>query len=467
LKLKDILPELTVQEFTGDRNAEITGVAYDSRQVEDGGLFVAVRGYRSDGHDFLAEAVRRGAAAVVVEETSPAAGSDGKTTACFLLEGALRAAGRETALATTVHNALAGEARPARLTTAEAPEVQAFLREAVAAGASHAVVEVSSHALALSRVADVEFAAAAFTNLSHDHLDLHGDLEQYFSAKASLFDQRREEAPAVVNVDDPYGRKLHASLQGRVVGYGAAAEADYRLADVAADWEGLTFTATGPEGEAVQVTSGLVGAFNASNCLAAFALARELGVAADVAARGLAQAPPVPGRLEVVPLAAGGRVVIDYAHSPDSMEKALAEIRRLGGGRLVVVFGCTGDRDRGKRPVMAEVARRYGDYVVLTSDDPYYEDPEAIAREAELGLERAGAVSPDDYRVILDREEAIRFALAAAGEAPPTVVAILGKGHEEVQKIQGRTVPCHDRAIVEYALAELGVRGNARAASQP
>jgi len=499
LKIKDILPGLAVQEFAGDRDAEITGVAYDSRQVEAGDLFVAVRGYRVDGHDFVAEAVRRGAAAVVVEEASPAAGSatqvvvadsrralaaaaaafwghpareiavvgvtgtNGKTTTCFLVEAALRAAGYETALATTVRNVLAGEARPARLTTAEAPEVQSFLREAVAAGASHAVVEVSSHALALSRVADVEFAAAAFTNLSHDHLDLHGDLESYFAAKAALFGQRRERAPAVVNVDDPYGRKLRTTLPGRVVGYGSSADADYRLADVTAGWEGLTFTATGPEGEAVELASGLVGAFNASNCLAAFALARELGVAADVAARGVAHGPPVPGRLEVLPLADGGRVVIDYAHSPDSMEKALAEIRRLGGGRLIVVFGCTGNRDRGKRPVMAEVARRYGDYVVLTSDDPYYEDPAVIAREAEVGLQRAGAVSPADYRVLLDREEAIRFALAAAAEAPPAVVAILGKGHEEVQKIQGRAVPCHDRRIVETALAELGARGNAAA----
>jgi UDP-N-acetylmuramoyl-L-alanyl-D-glutamate--2,6-diaminopimelate ligase len=496
LKIIDILAEIPHANLIGGADAEITAVTHDSRQVGPGALFVAIKGRRADGHDFLAEAVARGAAAVVVEEPSPAAagvpqlvvadsrralaaaaaaffghparelrlvgvtGTNGKTTVCFLLDAILRAAGSTTALATTVKNVAAGVERPARLTTAEAPEVQALLREAVAAGADVAVVEVSSHALALSRVAGIPFAAAVFTNLSHDHLDLHGDIASYFAAKASLFAQLVDGAPAVINVDDPYGRDLAASLAGRnVVTYGATSEAcDYRATAASSGWEGLAFTVVGPDGATTAVASPLRGSFHVLNCTAAFAAARELGVAVEAAQQGIAAAPPVPGRLETVDVNENLRVVVDYAHSPDSMEKALAEVRRLSPGRVVVVFGCTGDRDVEKRPVMGELAMRYGDYVVLTTDDPYYEDAAAIARDVEAGIIAAGGSAPADYRVVLDRAEAVRFALSSADENIPTVVAILGKGHEEAQKVKGRDVPYNDRRTVEAAVAELNLR---------
>jgi UDP-N-acetylmuramoyl-L-alanyl-D-glutamate--2,6-diaminopimelate ligase len=495
LKIKDILEGFPLKEIIGGADVEITAVTYDSRQVGPGALFVAIKGLRADGHDFVADAVARGAAAVVVEKASKAAGSvpqlvvedsrralaaaaaaffghpgrelsvvgvtgtNGKTTACFLLDAVFRAAGKTTALATTVKNVVAGVERPARLTTAEAPEVQALLREAVAAGADVAVVEVSSHALALSRVAGTPFAAAVFTNLSHDHLDLHGDMASYFAAKASLFEGLAEGAPAVINVDDPFGRDLAASLaRPKVVAYGTSEGCDYRVTAASSGWEGLSFAIAGPEGTTVEVSSPLRGSFNVLNCAAAFAAARELGAPADAVVRGIAAMPAVPGRLETVDVDETLRVVVDYAHSPDSMEKALAEIRRITSGRVVVVFGCTGNRDVEKRPVMGELAMRYGDYVVLTTDDPYYEDPAAIARAAEAGIIAAGGSAPADYRVILDRGEAIRFALSAADENIPTIVAILGKGHEEVQKVEGREVPYNDRRTVEAAVAELDLR---------
>ncbi len=494
MKLKEILEELPCREVKGAANPDIIAVTYDSRRGIPGALFVAVKGKRHDRHDFLADAVGRGAAAVVVERVSADAaavpqvvvndarralaaaaaafyrhpgrelavvgvtGTNGKTTVAFVLDGIFRAAGYKTALASTVKNVVAGEERPARLTTAEAPELQALLREAADAGCAVAVVEVSSHALALSRVAGTPFAAAAFTNLSNDHLDFHGDMDSYFAVKASLLEQLADGAPAVVNVDDAYGRKLAASLSGRVVTYGVReTESDYRVADASSGWGGLSFTLACPDGAAVEIASPLPGSFDVLNCAAAFAVARELGVAADVARKGIAETPPVPGRLELVNVNDKLRVVIDYAHSPDSMEKALAEIRGLGAGRVVAVFGCTGDRDVEKRPTMGALARRYADYAVVTTDDPYYEEPAAIARDVAAGIIGEGGAEPDDYRVILDRAQAIRFALSSARAEEATVIALLGKGHEEVQKVKGSEIPYSDRQTVEEIVSELGL----------
>ncbi|MEE9457362.1 MAG: cyanophycin synthetase, partial [bacterium] len=220
-----------------------------------------------------------------------------------------------------------------------------------------------------------------------------------------------------------------------------------------------------PDGAAVEIASPLPGSFDVLNCAAAFAVAREQGVAADVARKGIAETPPVPGRLELVNVNDKLRVVIDYAHSPDSMEKALAEIRRLGAGRVVAVFGCTGDRDVEKRPTMGALARRYADYAVVTTDDPYYEDPAAIARDVAAGIIAEGGAEPDDYRVILDRAQAIRFALSSARAEEATVIAVLGKGHEEVQKVKGNEIPYSDLQTVEEIVSELGLRAAAAPAA--
>jgi UDP-N-acetylmuramoyl-L-alanyl-D-glutamate--2,6-diaminopimelate ligase len=495
LKLKEILEELPYLEVKGDADPDITAVTYDSRQVNAGSLFVAIRGLRLDGHDFLADAVGRGAAAVVVEGSSADAagvpqiivrdsrralaataaafyrhpaeelavigvtGTNGKTTVAFLLESIFRAAGAKTALACTVKNVVAGVERRARLTTGEAPDVQAFLREAADAGCGAAVVEVSSHALALSRVAGIPLAAAVFTNLSHDHLDLHGDMDSYFRAKASLFEQLREGAPAVINADDPYGRKLAQSPGGRKVTYGAGEGAsDYLVTDASSGWGGLSFKVACPDGSRVELASPLRGSFDVLNCAAAFAAARELGVPAEAARKGIAETDEPPGRLELIEVNDELTVVIDYAHSPDSMDKAMVEIRRLPADRVVVVFGCSGNRDVGKRPKMGVLARRYGDYVVITNEDPYYEDEEAIARDVAAGLLAEGASAPDDFRIILDRAEAVRFALSSAAPGVKTVVAVLGKGHEDKLRVKGREFAYNDRETVDRLIAELGLR---------
>jgi UDP-N-acetylmuramoyl-L-alanyl-D-glutamate--2,6-diaminopimelate ligase len=472
LKLKDILAEVPRRGVKSEADPEITAVTYDSRQVKPGSLFVAIRGLRLDGHDYLADALARGAAAVVVEEVSPRAdgvpqivvedsrralaaaaaafyrhpaeelavigvtGTNGKTTVSFLLESIFRAAGSKTALACTVKNVVVGLERRARLTTGEAPEVQAFLREAADAGADVAVVEASSHGLALSRVAGIPLAAAVFTNLSHDHLDLHGDMDSYFRAKASLFEQLREGAPAVINADDPYGRKLARSLEGRKVTYGTGEGAsDYRVTHASSGWGGLSS--------------------------AAFAAARELGVPVEAARKGIAETAEPPGRLELIEVNDGLTVVIDYAHSPDSMDQAMVEIRRLPADRVVVVFGCSGNRDVEKRPKMGALAWRYSDYVVITNEDPYYEDEEAIARDVAAGLIAEGASAPDDFRIILDRGEAVRFALSSAASGERTVVAVMGKGHEDKLRVKGREFPYNDRETIDRLIAELGLRSGA------
>ncbi len=496
---KDLLSGIETRGVSGDVGVEVTDVAYDSRQVRPGALFVAVRGYKTDGRNYIPDAVARGAVALVVERAVATdipyavvadgrvalagvaaafyghpgrkinvvgvTGTNGKTTVCFLLDGVFRAADYKTALLTTITNVVAGVPARARLTTGEAPEIQWALHTAAAGGAKFAAVEVSSHVLALKRVDGIPFAAAVFTNLSHDHLDFHGDLAHYFAAKATLFARRRPRAPAVLNGDDAYGQVLARTTAGPKVTYGFGAGNDYRARDVVAGWGGVSFTVACPDGTADEVRSPLAGVYNVYNCLAAFAAARELGFAPATIARGIAATARVPGRLETREVNDRLRVVIDYAHSPDSMEKVLQEIRRLAADRVVVVFGCTGERDRAKRPLMGALARRYADYAVITTDDPYCEDPEVIALEVEAGLKAAGGRRGRDYDVILDRRAAIRDALAGAPPAATTVVALLGKGHETIQKVAGREIPYDDHDAVREAVAALALAPPAEARS--
>lgn len=495
MTINELAAAVAARRVRGDGDAAVRGISYDSRRVQPGDAFFAVRGLRVDGHDFVGDAVAAGARAVVVtrEVAVPAGvatvmvddtrvalaraaaafyrhpgrevrvlgvtGTNGKTTTCYLLDIIFRAAGKKTALFTTVANVVAGEKVPARLTTEEAPEVQRRLRKAAAAGAAVAVLEVSSHALALARVAEVPFAGAIFTNLTHDHLDFHGDMEGYFGAKARLFAARAPQAPAVVNGDDPYGQRLAGDIAPPAFTFGRGPGNYFRAVGVTSSPAGVKFRVVGADGWEMELASPLVGEFNAANILAAASLAHLLGVADDAVAAGVAALRHVPGRLEVMDLDRDLRVVIDYAHAPASMEVALAAIRSWDPrARLVVVFGCTGDRDRAKRPAMAEVARRFADFVVVTTDDPYYEDPAAIAAMAEAALVAAGAARGRDYDVILDRGEAIYRALVwARAKAGPAVVAVLGKGHETVQKVRGEEIPFDDREAVRAAAAALAL----------
>ncbi|MEA2373987.1 MAG: UDP-N-acetylmuramoyl-L-alanyl-D-glutamate--2,6-diaminopimelate ligase [Thermoleophilaceae bacterium] len=452
---------------------EVSGLAYSSRAVEPGDLFFCVRGFQSDGHDFAPEAVSRGAVALVCErplglgvpelvvEDSRAAmapvaarfygeptrtlrvvgitGTNGKTTTAFLVRAILEAAGESCGLLGTVGAIVGGREEPAERTTPEAVDLQATFRRMLDAGDSACAMEVSSHALELGRTDGIHFAARAFTNLTQDHLDFHPTMEDYFLAKRRLFDGP---GASVVNVDDEYGRRLAAELPDAVT-FGIERDADYRASDVRFDPSGSEFTCVTAEGE-VRMTTRLPGLFNVSNALAATAATRVLDVPFDDIADALAAAARVPGRFEPVDEGQPFAVLVDYAHTPDSLGNVLRAARAITRGRLHVVFGAGGDRDRGKRPRMGEVATALADRVIVTSDNPRSEDPESIVDQILAGA------GPGAEREV-DRRAAI--ARAVEGAAEGDVVVIAGKGHEQGQEFEGgRKEPFDDVSVTRQAL---------------
>ena len=472
MRLDRLLGDLDVLERRGDpASVDVGSVAYDSRNVRPGALFCCLRGASFDGHDFAAGAVEAGAVALLCERLvdvdvvqarvadarramAPAAaavaghpsrdlavvgvtGTNGKTTVTHLLAAVLRAAGWPTGVIGT----LSGPR-----TTPEAPELHAALAGHRAAGARAVALEVSSDALVQHRVDATWFRAVAFTNLSPEHLNTHGDMESYFAAKASLFDPARA-ALGVVNADDPWGRRLLDAAPLPLVAYTLAHAAGLELGPFGARFRW--------EGEPVALAVG--GAFNASNAVCAATVARELGVPAPTVARGLSSFEGIPGRFERVDAGQPFTVVVDYAHTPAALEQLLVAARaEAGDGTVIVVFGCGGERDRGKRPLMGEAAARLADVVVLTNDNPRGEDPQAILAEV-----RAGAAGARDLVVEPDRRAAIERAVAAAGAGDVVVVA--GKGHETGQTAGGRTEPFDDRDVARAALAAAGHAGRAAA----
>jgi UDP-N-acetylmuramoyl-L-alanyl-D-glutamate--2,6-diaminopimelate ligase len=458
------------------RDVEITGLAYDTRAVEPGTLFFCVPGFTRDGHDFAPEAIARGAAALVVQRPlnlevpeirvasvraamAPAAtsfygdptktlqivgvtGTNGKTTTAFLVHELLQADGRQTGLLGTVKSVIGGVERSVERTTPEAIDLQRTFREMLDAGDVACSMEVSSHALELHRADAIHFAAAIFTNLTQDHLDFHGTMEGYFDAKRRLFEAGRA-AHAVINVDDPYGARLAAELP-QATTFAIDRDATYRATDLRTDLTGSRFNVHGPDGEATCLITPLPGRFNVYNVLGALAAVCALGVPLDVAADAIETAGHVPGRFQPVDAGQDFAVLVDYAHTPDSLENVLRAARQLTEGRVHVVFGCGGDRDRGKRPMMGEIARRLADRVIVTSDNPRSEDPEAIIQEILAGT--GPGVEHD-----ADRRSAI--AAAIAGAAPGDVVVIAGKGHEQGQEFEaGRKIPFDDVTVAREAL---------------
>ena len=467
---------MTLRELLGDAArdsppVEVTALAYDNRLVAPGTLFFCVPGFTRDGHDFAPDAVARGAAALVVQRPlglgvpevlvddvraamAPAAarlhgdptarlraigitGTNGKTTSAFLVRGLLEAAGRRTGLVGTVTAVVGGEERPMARTTPEAIDLQRLFAEMLAGGDETVVMEVSSHALELHRADAIHWAVAIFTNLTQDHLDFHPTMEDYYAAKRRLFDAGPR--TAVVNVDDPYGRRLARDLPGAVrIGIDAA-DATVRATDIESDATGSTFTLDG-----TTLRSPLPGRFNVLNVLCAIAAVRALGVDDDAIGRALPHAARVPGRFEPVDEGQPFAVLVDYAHTPDSLDNVLRAARPLTQNRLIVVFGAGGDRDRAKRPLMGRVARERADVAIVTSDNPRSEDPEAIIAAI---LEGSGP----DVEPIVDRREAIAHAVALA--EPGDVVIVAGKGHEQGQELaNGRTVPFDDVAVAREAL---------------
>jgi UDP-N-acetylmuramyl-tripeptide synthetase len=381
-------------------------------------------------------------------------GTNGKTTTAYLIDAALRAAGRRVGLLGTVQYRIGDRLANAVRTTPEASDLQALFREMVDAGCQDAVLEVSSHSLALKRVFGCRFKVAVFTNLTRDHLDFHGDMDRYFEAKSHLFDTLlRPEGRAILNADDDRTRELRSRSRAPVWTFGVERPADIRASSVSLSLEGTRFVAETPQGP-VEIRTPLLGRFNVSNLLGALGAALALGIPKEVAARGLGSLAGVPGRLERVVAGQDFTVIVDYAHTDDALKNLLETVRELAPKRVITVFGCGGDRDRTKRPLMGAVASRLSDAVIVTSDNPRSEPPEAILEEIRRGMPPSrGALA----EFVVDRREAIARALEMA--RPGSAVVIAGKGHETVQALRDRSVPFDDRQVVRDILRPLSVRG--------
>jgi len=480
MRLDELLAGYPGARVIGDAAVEVVDLAYDSRKVEPGTLFFCVVGEKVDGHEFGARAVEEGAAALVVEREltelevtqvvvadsraamaplaarfwgDPTAqlrvagvtGTNGKTTTAFLLHEILRAAEFPCGLLGTVKQIVGGVEKEVERTTPEAIELQATFRAMLEGGDEACAMEVSSHALTLHRADAIHFEVAIFTNLTQDHLDFHADMEDYFLAKRRLFEMGPQ--VAIVNVDDPYGRRLAAEFECLTFS-AEGAEADYSARDVSFDAGGARFSV----GE-IDLRTALPGHFNVANALGAFAAAEAMGVGPEIAAAGLARASRVPGRFEPVDEGQGFTVLVDYAHTPDSLENVLRAARRLTASRVISVFGAGGDRDRDKRPKMGRAGAELSDLTVVTSDNPRSEDPEAIVAEVAAGAE--GASGADELEVVVDRREAIALALGRA--QPGDIVVIAGKGHEQGQEFEnGRKIAFDDREVAREELWKLG-----------
>ncbi len=477
-----LLASLEVCHTKGELNTPITGIAYDSRKVKPGYLFVAIAGFVTDGHNYIDQAIENGAAALIVEKETAAdiplarvkdsrlalalaaaafynypakkllltgvTGTNGKTTTSHLIAAIYKGAGNKVGLVGTIQNIVGGKELPAVNTTPESLDLQRLLAQMVKSGVTHAAMEVSSHALALNRVAATDFAAAVFTNLTQDHLDFHGGMDDYAAAKAKLFAM----APlAVINIDDAHAQDMIKAACGKVVTYGLRNKADVSAKNIKLATNGVSFVTTGKYGEC-QLQLKLTGEFNVYNALAAFACTRAQGIDLETVSKALEAVPGVAGRFELVKCGQPFGVVVDYAHTPDGLENVLQAARRIARNRVIAVFGCGGDRDRTKRPIMGELGVRLSEHAVITSDNPRTEDPMKIIDDILVGVK--GAVGADRYTVVPDRREAIYYAINKA--EPGDVVVIAGKGHETYQIIGKTKYDFDDRVVATEALQALG-----------
>jgi len=503
MRLKDLVNHLEIKDVKGSIEVDIKEIVYDSRKVREGSLFIAIRGYNSDGHGYINDAIKRGATVIVGEEfdlqtieterhrtfiTIPDSrralailsdrfyghpsgrlkligitGTNGKTTTSYLIKSILDSAQKGVGLLGTINYIIGPDIiLPASFTTPEALELQGLLKDILARGAEYAVLEVSSHSLALQRVVGCEFEVALFTNLSQDHLDFHGTMEEYFRSKRKLFDLLRPDGIAVINIDSPEGRILREGLKGNILSFGLSEEADIRASDIKSSMRGLSFEIEWSDGS-IKIESQLVGAHNLYNILGAVGTGLGLGLPSSSIIEGIAKVKGIPGRFEKIDEGQDCTVIVDYAHTEDALRKVLMAIRGLikdkgeggekGRQRIITVFGCGGDRDRGKRPKMGEVASTLSDFVIITSDNPRSEDPIGIIKEIEKGITRVGL---NNYRIIPDRREAIGKAIEIAERGD--IVVIAGKGHEDYQIIGDRRYPFDDREVAREWIKRLKIK---------
>lgn len=497
MKLEYLMAGVEILERRGPAQVEASALAYDSRAVEPGAVFFALKGSRTDGRLFIGQALDRGAAAIVVQdELSPSpdmggvafvrvanagqalaqaahvfygqptqklrliglTGTSGKTTTTYALEQVFKAAGINVGVVGTVNYRFGGQELAAPVTTPQSSDLARLLAQMADIGVEAAMLEVSSHALDQGRVVGCRFETVGFTNLSRDHLDYHSDMESYFQAKRRLFTEFESAGRAAVNIDDPYGRRLKDELAEAALAYGLGPDAEITAQKVSLNGTGIRAEIITPAGR-FELASPLMGRFNLSNLLCAAALAFEAGLRPEIIASGLNGLKSVPGRMEEMGRPFGRRVIVDYCHKVEALEQALSEARNLTPGRLVTVFGCGGDRDRGKRPLMGRVAAQKSDVIIITSDNPRSEDPAEIMDQIASGLEDQPVrrFSPDEelsgtglYTLLPDRRAAIRLAIETAGEED--TVIICGKGHENYQIVGDERFHLDDR---EEALAAL------------
>ncbi|HEX7480264.1 MAG TPA: UDP-N-acetylmuramoyl-L-alanyl-D-glutamate--2,6-diaminopimelate ligase [Polyangiales bacterium] len=497
LALQELVRSGIARRIDGDASVKVRGVRHDSRNVEPGDLFVAIAGAGSDGATFAEAAIARGAVAVLSQRPLPLrvpvavaddglvslarvatllyddptrqlgvvgiTGTNGKTTTAYLLESVLQAAGGKPAVIGTVSFRGPGGVRQATHTTPMADDLMRLSRWAVDTGATHLLLEVSSHGLAQHRVDGVRFAVAAFTNLTQDHLDFHGSMAEYEQAKRRLFTELAPDT-SVVNIDDAAGASIARSVRGKLLRCSrhASDEAEVRVLQWVSDRQGIRADVATPAGR-LALHSPLIGEHNLENLLVAVGCAHALGIAPALIASGLASAVGAPGRLERVAHPQDVLVFVDYAHTPDALSRVLRAVRKTTPGRVIVAFGCGGNRDAGKRPLMGRAAAELADLVVLTSDNPRNEVPEAIVAQIEAGVSASSLAhcepeafvrSERGYAVQVDRRAAIRLALRAARAGDSVVLA--GKGHETVQIIGSQQLPFDDRVEARAAIAEVG-----------
>lgn len=494
MRLKTIVDKLDTANLIGEADQEINSLAYDSRRVKSGGLFFAISGFKHDGHKYIDNARGAGASAVVVErrvvdsgdkitqivvpnsrralavaanvfydypsskfDLIGVTGTNGKTTTAYLIERVLAAAGFKTGLISTIEYKIGDRVLLANRTTPESLDLQKLLAEMAEAKVKAAVMEVSSHAVQLKRVDATRFSALVFTNLTQDHLDFHQSMDSYFQAKTALFTQSQfKQAARIVNIDDTYGRQLRDILNKECVTYGFNSEADVVGSKLEYTKDGLSLTVSGL-GRTLDISTRLKGIFNSDNILAAVTTAWKFNIDDIVINQALGAVENIPGRFQAVDQGQDFQVIVDYAHTPDGLKQVLKSARLVAAGKLVTVFGCGGDRDRKKRPLMGAIAAQLSDELIVTSDNPRSEDPERIIKDIISGINADQSV----YKVIPDRRQAINEALGGAKKGD--LVLIAGKGHETGQILADRVVPFDDILVAEQILREI-INDNSKSA---
>ncbi|MBI5875385.1 MAG: UDP-N-acetylmuramoyl-L-alanyl-D-glutamate--2,6-diaminopimelate ligase [Deltaproteobacteria bacterium] len=499
MSLSELIKDLPNKRIVGNPETPIQGIAYDSRQVDKGFLFAAIRGQHLDGHQFITDAINRGASAVLAEKPTPPAppllkggiggvtqvivpdvreamaklaalfygepcknmtligvtGTNGKTTTTYLAESILKAAGFHAGVIGTINYRYGDKIFNAPHTTPESPDLQKIFKEMVDSGVTHCVMEVSSHSLAQKRVDGSIFAGGVFTNLTQDHLDYHKTMEEYFESKSRLFTDfiaKENKGFAVINVDDLWGEKL-LNLKFKIsnlkfIRYSLKQDAEIHPAKISFSERGIEAMLDTPVGS-VKISSPLLGEYNLQNSMAAVGIGIGLGLGKQTIEQGIANLKRVPGRLERIISDDGFQAVVDYAHTGDALERALNTLRPLTKGRLITVFGCGGDRDRGKRPVMGEIATRLSDFTIITSDNPRSEEPLEIIKEIEAGIDKGDR---DVYTVMPDRHEAIKIAVNMA--AGRDIILVAGKGHEDYQIIGDKKFHFDDTEEIKKAMKQ-------------